>query len=117
VSELMRHFFLGISPPNPASITVEGSALAEYEGRYHQTIARIEVTSDDDALVVSETPALFRAANMLEAEPARAIPIASDRFAITEGERRGETIEFLRGPAAEIDWMRWDGRISRRITT
>jgi hypothetical protein len=117
VSELLRHHFLGISPASPPSLPLDASVVASYTGRYAQAIARLDVAADASGLVVQEAPALFRTDDALTPPPVQAVSIAPDRFAILHGERRGETIEFLRGPAAEIDWMRWDGRISRRITT
>lgn len=117
VSELLRHHFLGISPASPPSLPLDASVVASYTGRYAQAIARLDVAADASGLVVQEVPALFRTDDALTPPPVQAVSIAPDRFAILHGERRGETIEFLRGPAGEIDWMRWDGRISRRITT
>lgn len=116
VSELLRHYFLGIRPPNPPTMPLDESTLLQYAGHYEQAIARLDVTADGSDLVVSEAPALFRTDNALSVPPVHAVPVTPDCFAITAGDRRGETIEFLRDPAGRIEWMRWDGRISRRTS-
>ena len=39
----------------------------------------------------------------------------ADTTAVLDGQRKGERAEFLRGADGAIEWMRWDGRIARRI--
>lgn len=114
VSELARHYFLGISPSAPPAISLGRGELDDYAGRYEQTLANLDVSVADGGLQVQETPATLRLVEPLPLPPTHAEPIAADRFAITRGDRRGETIEFLRDDSGDIAWMRWDGRISRR---
>ena len=115
VSELMRQYFLGIAPANPPPWPIDSAALKEYSGRYEQTIARLDVTFGDGGLVIEEASPAIRAVEPLPLPPVAAVPIGVDRFAILAGDRRGETVEFLRDRAGRIEWMRWDGRISRRM--
>ena len=114
VSELMRQYFLGIAPANPPPVPITSAALAEYAGAYEQTIARLHVTAGNGNLVIDETSPAIRSLESLAVPPLAAVPIAADRFAILAGDRRGETVEYLRDRAGRIEWMRWDGRISRR---
>ncbi len=115
VSELMRQYFLGITPPNPRPAPLETAALAEYAGRYEQTNAHLRVSASERELVIDESSPVLRAPEPLPLPPVRAVPVAPDRVAILAGDRRGETVEFLRNSAGRIEWMRWDGRISRRM--
>jgi len=115
VSELMRQYFLGIAPSNPPASPIELAQLDEYAGRYQQTNAHLQVTTDGSGLVIHESSPALRATEPLPVAPVHAVPGDADRFAILAGDRRGETVEFLRDAAGRIEWMRWDGRISRRM--
>lgn len=115
VSDLARQHFLGLVPSTPVALPAAGASLDDYAGRYQQTLANLDVAVEGGALIVSESSATQRAVQALPAPPVRIDPFAPDRFVVTMGERRGETVEFLREGADAVAWMRWDGRLSRRI--
>ncbi|MEO6397880.1 MAG: hypothetical protein ABIP13_05390, partial [Tepidiformaceae bacterium] len=41
--------------------------------------------------------------------------VAPDATVVVGGSHAGERSEFLRGADGRIEWMRWDGRIARRL--
>src|SRR5688500_6203438 len=72
-----------------------------YVGRYLRPMNAVEVRVDNGKLVVQEIP------NGGEARPV--MPIAffgPDRAVVTNGNDRGQSIEFVRGPDGMVKWVR-----------
>ncbi len=118
IADRCQDVFLGFGKPQPVAVEPP-PALEEYEGVYQSVLARLEVRRDGDVLVVSDaTPErgfAERTHRPIPLPPAPLAFVAADAAAVLEGPRRGERAEFLRGPGGRIEWMRWDGRIARRI--
>src|SRR5690606_21108638 len=114
-----QEHFLGVAKPAPAANPAVRPNVAEYVGTYQSVLARLEVTADSDGLLVTDmTPE-----RSLSERNHRPIPLPAARLAFTapdatavlDGPRRGERAEFLRDAQGRVEWMRWDGRIARRI--
>jgi hypothetical protein len=83
--------------------------LKPYVGRYQRPMNHVEVRIDNGTLVVQEQP------NSGAARPA--MPIAffgPDRAVITDGNERGQSIEFVRDAAGAVKWVRVVGRVAVR---
>jgi CubicO group peptidase (beta-lactamase class C family) len=83
--------------------------LAPYVGRYLRPMNAVTVRIDAGRLVVQEIP------NGRDPNPA--MPIAffgPDRAVITEGNDKGQGIEFVRDGAGTVKWVRVVGRVAVR---
>jgi CubicO group peptidase (beta-lactamase class C family) len=83
--------------------------LQPYVGRYARPMNSVDVRVDKNRLVVQEMP------NNGEARPA--MPIAFfglDRAVITDGNDRGQSIEFIRDAGGVVKWIRVVGRVAVR---
>jgi len=81
--------------------------LAPYVGRYLRPMNAVSVRIEGDRLVVQEVP------NSGEARPV--MPIAffgPERAVITEGNDRGQGIEFVRDAKGAVMWVRVVGRVA-----
>lgn len=124
VAGACRAHFLGQRPPEPPGNHVEGLDLASYASRYHATLASLRLRVDGRTVTVTdETPGRQLAPGAprpLSEEPSRLVFTARDRAVVVDGAHAGERCEFLRGGDARggdapITWMRWDGRLARRV--
>ena len=83
--------------------------FAAYVGRYLRPMNAVSVRVEGGRLVVQEIP------NVGEARPA--IPIAffgPDRAVVTDGNDRGQSIEFIRDAKGAVNWVRVVGRVAVR---
>ena len=83
--------------------------LTPYVGRYLRPMNTVSVRVEGGRLVVQEVP------NSGDARPV--MPIAffgPDRAVITEGNDRGQSIEFVRDAAGKVNWVRVVGRVAVR---
>lgn len=83
--------------------------LTPYAGKYLRPMNAVEVRIEGGRLVVQERPN--------NAEPRPVMPIAffgPDRAVITEGNDRGQSIEFVRDAAGQVKWVRVVGRVAVR---
>ena len=83
--------------------------LTPYVGRYLRPMNAVSVRVEGGRLVVQEVP------NSGDARPV--MPIAffgPDRAVITEGNDRGQSIEFVRDAAGKVNWVRVVGRVAVR---
>ncbi len=124
VADACRSHFLGAHTSAPPGSHVEGLDIGPYAGRYHATLASLRVHVDGRTVTVTdETPERQLAAGAprpLPEEPSCLVFTARDRAVVVDGAHAGERCELLRGSdtrAADgpITWMRWDGRIARRV--
>ena len=82
---------------------------APYTGKYLRPTNAIVVRADGGKLIVQEVPN--------NGEPRPAMPIAffgPDRAVITEGNDRGQSIEFIRDANGVVKWVRVVGRVAVR---
>jgi hypothetical protein len=118
IADRCQEHFLGTGKPEPVAGT-QPADLKQYCGVYQAVLARLEVALEGGALVVTDTTPERGFAEArhrpIPLPPARLEVAAPDQAAVLTGPRRGERAEFLRDPAGRIEWMRWDGRIARRI--
>jgi len=118
VAEACREHFISLPDPSPVAMA-NPPAVDEFVGAYEAVLARLEVTAAGGALVVRDvTPErgfAERRHRPLPSTPAHLAFTAPDRTAVLDGERKGERAEFLRDAGGEVAWMRWDGRIARRV--
>jgi CubicO group peptidase (beta-lactamase class C family) len=106
--------------PDTSLVPHDPSSPAAYVGRYSAVLAdlSVEVAGDEVTLVVS-TPA--RALwNPTDTPPppvsTRLQFIDDDRFVCLTPPCTGQRGEFLRDPDGSVAWVRWDGRIHRRVS-
>jgi len=118
IADYCQEQFLGFGKPEPAA-GEQPADLAEYCGVYQSVLARLEVRAAAGLLQVADTTPergfAERAHRPIPLPPAALAFTGPDQTAVLSGPRRGERAEFLRDAAGRIEWMRWDGRIARRI--
>jgi CubicO group peptidase (beta-lactamase class C family) len=94
--------------PNVEALATQPD-LAPYVGRYFRPMNAVTVRIDANRLVVQEI------ANGRDPNPP--MPIAffgPDRAVITEGNDKGQGIEFVRDAAGKVTWVRVVGRVAVR---
>lgn len=80
-----------------------------YVGRYHRPTNAIDVRVENGKLVVQDLPN--------GGEPRPVMPIAffgPDRAVVTDGNDRGQSIEFIRDGSDTVKWVRVVGRVALR---
>jgi hypothetical protein len=85
-------------------------ALAPYLGRYVRPMIRVTVSESNGHLSILQEPTSGGGAPTTM----RAAFYGPDRAVVTEGSDEGQSVEFVRGPGAAVDWVRIVGRIARR---
>jgi CubicO group peptidase (beta-lactamase class C family) len=119
VAAACRKHFLGLEPDPVVPVGMTADALAEYAGTYRATLATVEVRAEGERLVAAdaspERQFAERQHRPLPQEPANLVFVGRDRTAVVNGPRTGERVEFLRGGDGELEWLRWDGRLARRM--
>ena len=82
---------------------------APYVGRYLRPMNTVSVRVENGTLIVQEIPSI--------GEPRPGMPIAffgPDRAVITEGNDKGQSIEFVRDQSGKVNWVRVTGRVAVR---
>jgi CubicO group peptidase (beta-lactamase class C family) len=82
---------------------------APYVGRYLRPMNAVSVRVEGGKLIVQEIPNT--------GEPRPVMPIAffgPDRAVITEGNDRGQSVEFVRDRSGKVNWVRVVGRVALR---
>lgn len=83
--------------------------LAQYVGRYLRPMNAVSVRVDGGKLAVQEIPN--------GGDPRPVMPITffgQDRAVITDGNDKGQTIEFVRDTTGKVNWVRVVGRVAVR---
>lgn len=83
---------------------------AQYVGRYSRPMNGVSVRVESGKLIVQEMPNA--------GDPRPAMPIAffgPDRAVITDGNDKGQSIEFVRDAKGNVNWVRVVGRVALRI--
>ena len=94
--------------PNVEALATQPD-LTPYIGRYLRPMNAVSVRADNGRLVVQEIPNT--------GDPRPVMPIAFfglDRAVITEGNDRGQSIEFVRDAKGTVNWVRVVGRVAVR---
>lgn len=83
--------------------------LKPYVGRYLRPMNAVDVRVEGGRLVVQEIP------NSGNARPVRPIAFfGPDRAVVTDGNDRGQSIEFVRDASGTVKWIRVVGRVAVR---
>jgi len=113
----LRHY-LGVAETEPARLDLPTDSLAAFAGRYSARGSDLDLTLDDEGLILSMTP---RGGFPRKDSPARPAPppmrvaaIGEDRVVIVEGPFQGQQAEFLRRPDGGIVWLRMGVRAYAR---
>lgn len=83
--------------------------LAPYVGRYLRPMNSVIVRADTQRLFVQVRPN--------NGDPQAEMPVSfygPDRAVVTDGQDRGQSIEFVRAPDGRVNWIRVTGRIAMR---
>jgi CubicO group peptidase (beta-lactamase class C family) len=111
---------LDIHRPDPVIRTVSERVKAAYVGRYQTSFGHYVISADDAGLVAN----FEISPEVLEAQPEIAallpthMPIAMtgrDKGVVTGDRIAGSRVEFLRNGDGSVAWMRFGGRINRRV--
>jgi CubicO group peptidase (beta-lactamase class C family) len=103
--------YLGAADPEPAILPLTPEQLAGYAGRYHGALGDLHVTILDAGLTMRGIP-------LNGDPPGRSIrlgSVAPDRFLALDTREVGQRAEFLRDDAGQIGWLRWGGRLHRKL--
>ncbi|MEO6043192.1 MAG: serine hydrolase domain-containing protein [Tepidiformaceae bacterium] len=118
VADACKRHFIGWQPAAVVPMRAQ-PGLAEYAGNYQSVLARLEVSVGANGLIATDsTPERSfaeRRHRPLPPEPVDLVFVATDATVVVSGSHAGEHSEFLRGADGRIAWMRWDGRIARRL--
>lgn len=118
IADQAQEHFLGFGKPEPLAIEAPANT-SEYAGVYQSVLARLEVRQEGGSLTVTDTTPergfAERRHRPIPLPPATLAFTGRDATAVLDGPRKAERAEFLRGQDGRIEWMRWDGRIARRI--
>ncbi len=112
--------YLGLVDAEPAVLERSESQLREYVGGYAAALSKIELYLQDGNLMLQATPQ--GGFPMPDSKPGPTPP--PTRLSIREGEQvvgldspfKGNRGEFLRDDSGTINWLRFGGRIARRLT-
>ena len=97
----------------------EVSTLEEYAGRYESVLVDLSVVVDDGALrldVATPRRALWSPDDeVAPPNPTRLVFRDADRVRALDMPYTGHRGEFVRGGDGRVEWLRWDGRLARRV--
>jgi hypothetical protein len=109
---------LGAADPAPRFLALAPDRLASYEGRYDATLDSVDVRTVDGDLVAQLTPhgrfPTFDTPPGPTPPPTRLALFEEDRALALDPPFRDNRVEFVRGAAGEIAWLRMGGRLHRR---
>jgi hypothetical protein len=112
--------YLGVKEGTPAPLDLPEEELAPYLGSYESAMTIVELTPQDGKLVAQLRYKGGFPTRESEPPPAPPpVPMAmceSDQVLATDGPWKDARGEFLRGPDGKIAWLRFGGRIHRRVS-
>ncbi len=112
-----REHFIGLADPVYTETPVSESILSAYIGEYRAMLATSHVTVIDGVLHLQALQPV-RTNRMHQSLPDPPVPLAvyaPDRTVVLHGSHRGERCEFIRDADGRIAWLRWDGRVARKL--
>ncbi len=116
--EAMRAY-LGLTDSDPEASEASEAQLARYAGRYSRPFADLDLVFEDGALNARLT--VKRGFPNRDSPPPPPSPFfalglhVEDRLVVEEGPRKGALIEVVRLADGNIGWIRFGGRIYRRV--
>jgi CubicO group peptidase (beta-lactamase class C family) len=108
-NQAIAHRGLVETLPNVEALATQPD-FTPYVGRYQRPMNTVDVRVENGKLLVQERP------NNGEARPP--LPIAffgADRAVVTDGNDRGQSIEFIRDATGAVKWVRVVGRVAARM--
>lgn len=118
VTRWVRKQVLGVEEGEPEPLKLSAEAQAEYAGRYETSWKDIFAISPcPEGILMTHIPA-----EQAEGEqPSEAFPpmrcacIEEDRFLFLDPPFKGWKFDFLRGPDGKIKYLRFSGRVMKRV--
>lgn len=111
--------FLGLSEPEPAPIPADEAVLAQYAGRYSAAAQDLWIELQAGGLTLHVEPRggfpTPDAPPPPAPPPVRLAVCAPDTLLVLDEPSKGSRLEALRGPAGELTWLRFGGRVHRRL--
>ncbi len=115
---LIYETFLGLKEPAATNLKLPPEKIAEYVGSYKAHGSTLVLTVDEDCRLVIN----YQIEPDPESkEPAPQIPpvhaefTGEDRILLLDPPLKEVRCDFIRGPQNEIQWLRFGGRIARRL--
>ena len=117
VARLIHERVLGLVEPQPELLDLDAGALEDYVGTYEREMITLQVGRVETGLEVQVLPRTPPEGwePSLPLPPARLGLYAPDRMIALEGPNEGGRGTLIRGSDGEIEWLRWGGRIHRRL--
>jgi CubicO group peptidase (beta-lactamase class C family) len=117
LDRLIREHLLG---EDPLAVDDAPAALDEYAGHYESVLADLDVVVVDGVSlrldVATPRRALWNPDDEVEpAKPTRLVFRDADRVQALDMPYTGHRGEFVRDADGAIEWLRWDGRLARRM--
>ncbi len=107
---------LGVRDAPPATVDMPEAALRACAGRYTGLLKDVLLAVEDGALVLRVEPAPRPGRDPVPPPaPVRLAVLGEDAVIGVEEPALGRRGEFLRDAAGAIRWLRWDGRLQRRV--
>lgn len=106
-----------VADPMPSFKTAPG-ALAEFAGKYRSEPSGllVDVTARNGRLVLQfPTPPSSDGTPPPRIPPMSMKMIGPDKAIVTSGGYRGLRNDFLRSPGGKVRWLRWGGRLYRKV--
>jgi CubicO group peptidase (beta-lactamase class C family) len=103
--------YLGAVDPDPAILPLDRAALEAYAGHYHGALGDLVVATAESGLTI-------RGVSPNGDPSGHAIRlgcIAPDRFIALDRRVAGQRVELIRDGSGAIEWLRWDGRLHRKL--
>jgi|HubBroStandDraft_3_1064219.scaffolds.fasta_scaffold03780_3 CubicO group peptidase (beta-lactamase class C family) len=111
--------YLGVTLSDPAPLAVPRDRLLQYAGRYSRPFMDLVVTVEGDRLLVQTIQKQgFPTPASPVAPPGPPTPYAlyaPDRLIALAVAEAGTRAQFLRRPDGTIGWLRFNGRVARRL--
>ena len=105
----------GIEDTDPEPIALTPGVAGTVTGQYHAMLAELTVAGDDDGLTVTTigiNPFTHERGTPLTAPIA---PVGDDTFIVSEGVRKGTSLQFLPDGAGRFTMLRAGGRVALRV--
>ena len=120
VTEWALQHYLGVEERLPESLNLGADALAEFAGEYHAALSDYTLSVRDGELWLQATPrGGFPDKNSKPSgpppPPVRIAVCTDEQIVALDPPFKGGRGEFLRGDDGAITWMRFGGRISKRV--
>ena len=118
VTNAALRLYLGTTAPEKTRVEPTGAQRAELVGRYTAVLSDLEVVDESDGLVLRETDLRWlgpTSPKRSPSPPTRLAFTAEDRLVALDPPAKGNRGEVLRDARGRVEWLRWGGRIHRRL--